>query len=264
VPVLPKRCAPPGKRLASFITLNCQEAYTNMKSIRLEIEGIKRPARGAFTSTTNGLTKNVAFCAFWLSFLLCSSRGTDLFHITAEEQLAKFQDVFRSLVSEDSRSLSKAIASFVLGNDPDGTDQVVLYDHDSFVESLTTPSSNYDHISVMVDKESLTTETDFRCRKSIPDRGSDGKAAVQYNSYIVADSEIIYQCTMTERNTGAKREARIKVSMQNVYTDEYPDGIITGLYFTNVDPQDGNFSLPASDTAAQGTTTSKHPVKLSF
>src|ERR1700722_11921776 len=133
------------------------------------------------------MKKNIAFSVFWLGFILCSSRGTDLFHITADEQMAKFQDLFRSLVSEDHKSLSKIVGCFVLGNDPDGTDQVVIYDHDSFVKSLTTPSSNYDHLSVMVDKESLTTETDFRCHKLIPEGGSDGKEVAQYNSYIVAD-----------------------------------------------------------------------------
>jgi hypothetical protein len=163
-----------------------------------------------------------------------------LFHITADEQLAKFQNLFASLVSEDNKSLSKIIACFVLGNDPDGTDQVVLYYHDGFVESLTTPSSNYDHISVTADQETLTTKTDFRSRKSFGYDESDGKGAAQYESYIVADSEIIYQCTMTQKNTGARRIARIKVSMQNVYTDEYPDGIITYLYFTNVGQQNTN------------------------
>ena len=80
------------------------------------------------------MKKAITFSVFWLGLLLCSSRSTDLFHITADEQLAKFQDLFRSLVSEDTKSLSKTIACFVLGNDPDGTDQVVLYDHDSFNE----------------------------------------------------------------------------------------------------------------------------------
>jgi hypothetical protein len=192
------------------------------------------------------MRKSIAFTVFWLSLLLCSSRGTDLFHITAEEQLAKFQDLFQGLVSEDNKSLSKIIACFVLGNDPDGTDQVVLYDHDSFVESLTTPSSNYDHISVTVDQESLTTKTDFRCHKSIRYGGHDGKEAAQYKSYIVADSDIVYQCTMTRKNTGARRKARIKVWMQNVYTDEYPDGIITCLYFTNLDEKNGTPS-PVSE-----------------
>jgi hypothetical protein len=188
------------------------------------------------------MKKNIAFSVFWLGFLLCSSRGIDLFHITADEQLAKFQDLFRSLVSQDSKSLSKTIACFVLGNDPDGTDQVVLYDHDSFIDSLTTPSSNYDHISVTVDKESLTTKTDFRYPKSIRYGGYDRKETAQYKPYIVADSEITYQCNMTQKNTGARRKARIKVSMQNVYTDDYPDGIITCLYFTNVDQQNENLS----------------------
>jgi hypothetical protein len=192
------------------------------------------------------MKKTIALSVFWLGLLLCSSRGTDLFHVTADEQLAKFQDLFRSLVSEDDKSLSKMIACFVLGNDPDGTNQVVLYDHDSFVDSLTTPSSNYDHISVTVDKESLRTKTDFRYPKSIRYGGYDGKETAQYSPYIVADSEIIYQCNMTQKNTGARRKARIKVSMQNVYTDEYPDGIITCLYFTNVDQQNGNLS-PVSE-----------------
>jgi hypothetical protein len=192
------------------------------------------------------MRKRIAFTVFWLSLLLCSSRGTDLFHITAEEQLAKFQDLFRGLVSEDNKSLSKTIACFVLGNDPDGTDQVVLYDHDSFIESLTTPSSNYDHISVTVDQATLTTKTDFRCHKSIRYGGYDGKEAAQYKSYIVADSDIVYQCTMTQKNTGARRKARIKVSMQNVYTDEYPDGIITCLYFTDLDEKNGTLS-PVSE-----------------
>jgi hypothetical protein len=192
------------------------------------------------------MKKTIALSVFWLGLLLCSSRGTDLFHVTADEQLAKFQDLFRSLVSEDDKSLSKMIACFVLGNDPDGTNQVVLYDHDSFVDSLTTPSSNYDHISVTVDKESLRTKTDFRYPKSIRYGGYDGKETAQYSPYIVADSEIIYQCNRTQKNTGARRKARIKVSMQNVYTDEYPDGIITCLYFTNVDQQNGNLS-PVSE-----------------
>jgi len=188
------------------------------------------------------MIKKTAFSVFWLSLLLCSSRGTDLFHVSADEQLAKFQDLFKNLVSEDTESLSKTIACFVLGNDPDGTDQVVLYDHDSFLDSLTTPSSNYDHISVKLDKESLTTTTDFRCPKSIRHGGYDGKETAQSTPYIVADSEIIYQCYMTQKSTGARREARIKVSMENVYTDDYPDGIITGLYFTDVDQQNENLS----------------------
>jgi hypothetical protein len=188
------------------------------------------------------MKKTIAFSVFWLGFLLCSSRATDLFHITADEQLTKFQDLLGSLVSQDYKSLSKTIASYVLGNDPEGTDQVVLYDHDSFLDSLTTPSSNYDHISVKVDKESLTTTTDFRCPKSIRHGGYDGKETAQYTPYIVADSEIIYQCYMTQKSTGARREARIKVSMENVYTDDYPDGIITCLYFTDVDQQNENLS----------------------
>ena len=187
------------------------------------------------------MKRTIAFSVFWLGLFLCSSGGTDLFHITADEQLAKFQDLFRSLASEDTESLSKTIACFVLGNDPDGTDQVVIYDHDNFIDSLTTPSSNYDHISVTVDKESLTTRTDFSY-KPTPYDGSDGKEDSQSKSYIFADSEIIYQCSMREKDTGARRRARIKVSMENVYTDEYPDGIITFLYFTNVDQQNGNLS----------------------
>jgi hypothetical protein len=188
------------------------------------------------------MKKAIAFSVFWLGYLLCSGRGTDLFHITADEQLTKFQDLLKSLVSQDTKSLSKTFACFVLGNDPDGTDQVVLYDHDSFIDSLTTPSSNFDHISVKVDKESLTTKTDFRYPKLIRYGGYDGKETAQYKPYIVADSEIIYQCYMTQKNTGARRQARIKVSMENVYTDDYPDGIITCLYFTNVDQQNGNLS----------------------
>ena len=117
------------------------------------------------------MKKTIAFSVFWLGLLLCSSRGTDLFHITADEQLAKFQDLFRSRYG-----------------------------------------------------------------------GYDRKETAQYQPYIVADSEIIYQCNMTQKNTGARRKARIKVSMQNVYTDDYPDGIITCLYFTNVDQQNENLS----------------------
>jgi hypothetical protein len=180
------------------------------------------------------MKKLIAISVFSLGLLLCSSGGTDLFHITADEQLTKFQDLLTSLVSKDSKSLSKIIGCFVLGNDPDGTDQVVIYDHDNFIDSLTTPSSNYDHISVTVDKESLTTRTDFSY-KPAPYDGSDGKEDSQSKSYIFADSEIIYQCSMREKDTGARRRARIKVSMENVYTDEYPDGIITCLYFTNLD-----------------------------
>jgi hypothetical protein len=188
------------------------------------------------------MKKTVAFIAFWLGLLLCTTRGTDLFHITADEQLAKFQDLFTGLVSKDNNSLNEIIASFVLGNDPDGSDQVVLYDHDSFIDSLTTPSKNYEHISVTIDKESLTTTTDFSFHKLILYGGHDGKESAQSKSYIVADSEIIYQCSMTEKNTDTRLKARIKVSMQNVYTDEYPDGIITGLYFTNLDQQNGAVS----------------------
>ena len=188
------------------------------------------------------MKKLIAISVFSLGLLLCSSGGTDLFHITADEQLTKFQDLLTSLVSKDSKSLSKIIGCFVLGNDPDGTDQVVLYDHDSFIDSLTSPSSKYDHISVTVDTESLTTKTDFRYPKPVRHGGDDGKETGQYNPYIVADSEIIYQCNLTEKNTGARRKARIKVFMENVYTDEYPDGIITFLYFTNVDQQNGNLS----------------------
>src|ERR1700722_14903045 len=137
------------------------------------------------------MKKTIAFSVAWLGLLLCSSCGTDLFHITADEQLAKFQDLFRSLLSEDNSSLGKTIACFVFGNDPDGTDQVVLYDHDSFIDSLTTPSSNYDHISVTVDEDSLTTRTDFRYPKSVPSDGFERKETAQYTPYIVADSEII-------------------------------------------------------------------------
>ena len=188
------------------------------------------------------MKKLIAISVFSLGLLLCSSGGTDLFHITADEQLTKFQDLLMNLVSKDSKSLSKIIGCFVLGNDPDGTDQVVIYDHDNFIDSLTTPSSNYDQISVTVDKESLTTRTDFSYHTLVPDDGSAGKEDSQSKSYIFADSEIIYQCSMREKDTGARRKARIKVSMENVYTDEYPDGIITFLYFTNVDQQNENLS----------------------
>ena len=188
------------------------------------------------------MKRTIAFSVFWLGLLLCSSRGTDLFHISADEQLAKFQDLFKNLVSEDTESLSKTIACFVLGNDPDGTDQVVLFDHDSFIDSLTSPSSKYDHITVTVDTESLTTKTDFRYPKPVRHGGDDGKETAQYNPYIVAESEIIYQCNLTQKDNGAMRKARIKVFMENVYTDEYPDGIITFLYFTNVDQQNGDLS----------------------
>ena len=139
------------------------------------------------------MKRTIFFSVFWLGLLLCSSRGTDLFHITADEQLAKFQELFRSLVSEDNKSLSKITACFVLGNDPDGTDQVVLYDHDSFIDSLTTPSNDYDHISVMVDKESLTTRTDFRYRKSIRYGGYDRKETARYKPYIVARDHLPMQ-----------------------------------------------------------------------
>ena len=61
------------------------------------------------------MKKTIAFSVFWLGLLVCSSRGTDLFHITADEQLAKFQDLFRSLLSKDTKSLSKTIDCFVLG-----------------------------------------------------------------------------------------------------------------------------------------------------
>jgi hypothetical protein len=94
------------------------------------------------------MRKIIAINILMLALMLCSGRGTDLFHVTASEQLAKFQDLFRSLVSEDNNSLSKMVAYFVLGNDPDGTDQVALYDHDSFIDFLNAPWSNYDYISV--------------------------------------------------------------------------------------------------------------------
>jgi hypothetical protein len=74
----------------------------------------------------------------------------------------------------------------------------------------------------------------------------DHQETVQYKPYIVADSEIIYECKMTQKNTGATQKARVKVSMDNVYTDEYPDGIITYLYFTNVDQQNRNIN-PVSE-----------------
>ena len=74
----------------------------------------------------------------------------------------------------------------------------------------------------------------------------DHQETVQYKPYIVADSEIIYECKMTQKNTGATQKARVKVSMDNVYTDEYPDGIITYLYFTNVDQQNRNI-YPVSE-----------------
>jgi hypothetical protein len=56
---------------------------------------------------------------------------------------------------------------------------------------------------------------------------------VTLEASIVANSEIIYECNMAQKNTGAAQKARVKVTMDNVYTDEYPDGIITYLYFTN-------------------------------
>jgi hypothetical protein len=188
------------------------------------------------------MRKIIAVNILALGLLLCSSRGTDLFHVTADEQLAKFQDLLRSLVSEDNKSLSKMIAYFVLGNDPDGTDQVAVYDHDSFIDFLNAPWRNCDHISVRVNEESLTTKTEFRDGKSIRYDGSDQKETAQYKPYIVANSEIIYECKMTQKNTGTAQKARIKVSMDNVYTDEYPDGIITYLYFTNIDQQNGSIS----------------------
>jgi hypothetical protein len=192
------------------------------------------------------MRKIIAVNILALGLLLCSSRGTDLFHITTDEQLAKFQNLFKSLVAEDNKSLSQMIAYFVLGNDPDGTDQVALYDHDSFIDFLNAPWSNYDHISVRVDAESLRTKTEFRDGKSVHYDGHDHQETVQYKPYIVADSEIIYECKMTQKNTGATQKARVKVSMDNVYTDEYPDGIITYLYFTNVDQQNRNIN-PVSE-----------------
>ena len=191
------------------------------------------------------MEKIIAVTVLWLGLFTCSSRGTDLFHITADEQLAKFQELFRSLVSKDKKSLSKVFACFVLGNDPARTNQVALYDHDSFIDSLTVPTSNYDHISVTVDEESLTTKTEFRDGKSVHFAGDDQKETTQYKPYIVADSEIIYECNMTQKDTGTRYKAHIKVSMDNVYTNEYPDGVITYLYFTNLDQQNGNIS-PAS------------------
>ena len=195
------------------------------------------------------MRKIITVTALWLGLFLCSSPGIDLFHITADEQLAKFQDLFRSLVSEDKKSLSKVFACFVLGNDPDRTNQVALYDHDSFIDSLTAPSSNYDHISVTVDEESLTTKTEFRDGKSMYSDGDDQKETAQYEPYVVVDSEIIYECNMTQKDTGARLKAHIKVSMDNVYTNEYPDGIITYLYFANLDQQNGNIN-PVSGSSS--------------
>jgi hypothetical protein len=188
----------------------------------------------------------IAVSIFGLVVSLCSSRGTDLFDITANEQLAKFQELFRSLVSQDNKSLSKMIAYFALGNDPDGADQVALYERDNFVAFLNATWSNYDHISVMVDEESLRTKTEFRDGKSIRSNGFDHGETVRYKPYIVADSEIIYECSMMQKNTGARLKARIKVSMDNIYTDDYPDGIITYLYFTNLGEQNGDMS-PVSE-----------------
>jgi hypothetical protein len=186
------------------------------------------------------MRKIITVTALWLGLFPCSTPGIDLFHITADEQLVKFQDLFRSLVSEDKKSLSKIIACFVLGNDPDLTNQVALYDHDSFIDSLTAQSSNYDHISITVDEESLTTKTEFKDGKSMYSGGDDQRKTAE--PYIVVDSEIIYECNMTQKDTGARNKAHLKVSMDNVYTNEYPDGIITYLYFTNLDQQNGNTS----------------------
>jgi hypothetical protein len=187
------------------------------------------------------MKKIIAVTVLWLALLLCSSRGTDLFHITADEQLSKFQGLFMSLVSEDNNSLSKMIACFVLGNDPDGTDQVAIYDHDNFIDFLNAPRSDYDHISITVDEESLTTRTQFRCGKSIHSGGNDDNKTAQDKPYLVACSEIIYECNLTQKTTGRRQRARIKVSMDNVYSDDCPDGIITYLYFTPV-PQAANRS----------------------
>jgi hypothetical protein len=184
----------------------------------------------------------LAVTVLWLVLLPCSSRGTDLFHITADEQLMKFQDLFRSLLSWDDKSLSKMIARFVIGNDPEGTDQEALYDHDNFIDFLSAPWSDYDHISVTVDEESLTTKTQFRCGQS----RHSGQNGVQETSksepYVVAISELIYECNMRQKNTGNWQKARMRVSMDNIYTDDYPDGIITSLYFDNAGLQTGNMS----------------------
>jgi hypothetical protein len=51
---------------------------------------------------------------------------------------------------------------------------------------------------------------------------------------------------MTQKVSGEREKARMKVTMHNVYTDEYPDGIITYLYFTNIDQQGANIS-PVSE-----------------
>ena len=185
----------------------------------------------------------VAVLCLWL--LPASSRAVDLFHISADEQLAKFEDLFKSLVSEDNQSLSKMIAGFVLSNDPDGTDQVALYEHDTFIDFLDAPSRNYDHIAVTLNKRSLTLKTLFREGKSLPP-DSDGQKGAHYKPYIVADSEIVYECHMRQKNSGHRQNARMKVSMQNVYTDDYPDGIITCLYFTDIDEGAGIIT-PVSD-----------------
>jgi len=87
----------------------------------------------------------LAVTVLWLVLLPSSSRGTDLFHITADEQLMKFQDLFRSLLSQDDKSLSKMIARFVIGNDPEGTDQEALYDHDNFIDFRGIPPGVIPH-----------------------------------------------------------------------------------------------------------------------
>ena len=92
----------------------------------------------------------------------------------------------------------------------------------------------------------LKKEKNFRFPKSIRYGGYDRKETAQYKPYIVADSELIYQCSMTRKNTGTRRKALVKVSMENIYTDDYPDGIITFLYFTDVDQQNKNLS-PVSE-----------------
>src|SRR5271166_4155439 len=167
------------------------------------------------------MKKIITVTALWLGLFLCSSPGIDLFHITADEQLAKFQDLFRSLVSEDKKSLSNIIACFVLGNDPDRTNQVALYDHDSFIDSLTAPSSNYDHISVTVDEESLTTKTEFRDGKSMYSDGDDQKETAQYEPYrkiLAPGSKPISKCRWTmftpmSIQTGSSRTCTLPTSI---------------------------------------------------
>ena len=94
----------------------------------------------------------IAFSVFWLGLLLCSSRGTDLFHITADEQLAKFQELFRSLFS-DKKAVEQIIPLFLLGKNQKEKIKLELSNNNGLINSLTPHWRNMDTFFLRVKKE---------------------------------------------------------------------------------------------------------------